>query len=161
MSSPLMRSSWARRGTPARTTIRDTARAGIPVSAAIPSGPHRNRSRAFTTASATSGAVRVGLVCGREDRSARPTSPPVPYRVTQVRTHVRETPIAAAMCACGHPPDTFLRPAFSGGSVVPPRRVPGWCSDGSARCRARLDLHARSVENVSAGPAAAPARCAR
>lgn len=103
MSSPLMRSSWASRGIPARTTIRDTVRAGIPVAAAIPSGPHRNRSRAATTASATPGAVRVGLVCGREDRSARPTSPSVSYRATQVRTHLRETPIAAAMCACGHP----------------------------------------------------------
>ncbi len=39
---------------------------------------------------------------------------------------------------------TLSRPGFSGGSVVPPRRVPGWCSDSSARSRARRVGPARS-----------------
>jgi len=45
------------------------------------------------------------MVCGRLDRSASPASPSVSKRVIQVRTHLRDSPIAAAMCA-------FFQPAW-------------------------------------------------
>jgi hypothetical protein len=103
MSSPLIRSSWASRGMPSRASTRETVRAGTPVAAAIPSGPQRSRRRAATTSATVSDDVRVGLTCGREDRSTRPAAPSAAKRATHVRTHLREIPIAAAMCASGHP----------------------------------------------------------
>jgi hypothetical protein len=42
------------------------------------------------------GASRAGV------RSTSPASPPVLKRVIEVRTHLRETPIAVVMCACRH-----------------------------------------------------------
>ncbi len=53
--------------------------------------------------SSTSVGVWVGLMCGREDRSANPASPSSWKRAIHVRTHLRETPIAAAMCAFFQP----------------------------------------------------------
>ena len=44
-----------------------------------------------------------GIECGREDRSRSPASPSAAYRSIQVFTHLRETPIAAAMWAWGQP----------------------------------------------------------
>jgi hypothetical protein len=43
------------------------------------------------------------VVCGRLDRSTNPASPSDSLRVIGVRTHFREIPIAAAMCAFGQP----------------------------------------------------------
>jgi hypothetical protein len=55
------------------------------------------------TRTSTSALVRVGVVCGRDDRVRNPASPSAVYLSIQVFTHFRETPIAAAMCACFQP----------------------------------------------------------
>jgi hypothetical protein len=103
MTCPVIGSSVHSRGCLRRTSTRETVRAGTPSSAPIQSGPRRSRVRNSTMRSSTSAGVRVGLVCGLLDRSTSPASPSAAWRVSQVRTHLREIPIAAAMCACFQP----------------------------------------------------------
>jgi len=78
-------------------------RAEIPKSGPIQSCPLRDCRRAATTACSTSTDVFVGIVCGRQDRSAKPALPSAAYRSTQVLTHLRDTPIAAAIWAWRQP----------------------------------------------------------
>lgn len=59
--------------------------------------------RSSTIRVSTVAAVRVGIMCGREDRSCNPASPSAAKRSTQVDTHLRETPIALAIWALGQP----------------------------------------------------------
>ncbi len=45
--------------------------------------------------------VLVGCWCGVEDRSSRPISPCLRYRLTHLDAHAREIPISSATCAIG------------------------------------------------------------
>lgn len=47
--------------------------------------------------------VRVGMVCGLEERSFSPAFPWGSNRLTKVCTHLWEMPIASAMWALAHP----------------------------------------------------------
>ncbi|SFK96517.1 hypothetical protein SAMN05421835_1591, partial [Amycolatopsis sacchari] len=80
---------------PARTT-------GTPSSAPIQPGPRRSRSRNSTIRRSVCTLVR-GEECGREDRSCSPASPSGASRSSHVLTHLREIPIAFAICDWGHP----------------------------------------------------------
>lgn len=59
--------------------------------------------RAARTFCSTSSQVLVGIERGREERVANPGSSPAAKRSIQVFTHLRESLIAAAMCAWGQP----------------------------------------------------------
>jgi len=59
--------------------------------------------RNFSTRATTPGLSRVGLRCGRLDRSANAASPPARNRVTHFRTVARASRDSAATWACGRP----------------------------------------------------------
>ena len=59
--SPVIGSSSASRGRPARAMIRDTVRAGTPVRVAISSRPIRSFFRIATTAAAAASGARLAM----------------------------------------------------------------------------------------------------
>ena len=71
---------WESRLIRQRTSTACTVEAGIPSRPAIWTGPSRCRHRSRTIRRTSSGGVLVGLVCGRELRSAIPAGPSARYR---------------------------------------------------------------------------------
>ena len=61
------------------------------------SRPHSTPTRTSVSLEAQVVSIRRQQRCGREDLVTRPASPRAAYRSIQVFTHLRDTPIAAAM----------------------------------------------------------------
>jgi hypothetical protein len=96
IGAPVSGSHSASRGTPYRCRIRDTVRAGTPVSAAIRRGPNLTLRRASRTTCSRSELVRVGVDRGRLERSLSPACPSARKRLTHRYAVCRETPSYAA-----------------------------------------------------------------
>lgn len=86
VTSPVIGSTAASRGTPVEDQHPGHRAGRLPRAGPIQAGHRRARVLMATLRSPTSVGVRVGLVCGRLDRSARPASRWASLSVIQVRT---------------------------------------------------------------------------
>ena len=69
-------------------------------------GPSRRSRRSATIAASVTGAVRLGQVRGRLDRSVRPWTPSARDRASHLQAVARLIPISAATWAAGRPVNT-------------------------------------------------------
>jgi hypothetical protein len=106
---PAMPAAAVRSGSATRCTVESAT----PTSDGIWTGPRRFLVRWCTILRTTGGRVRLGLRCGRDDRSAIPASPNWRYRSVQRVVVVRETWNRSAARATGHCSSTMQRASRS------------------------------------------------